>query len=241
MIQSALIYLSFATFLLNRTELHIPVVIRATVFFLNGSHMTLRQKSWYVTQNLLINAPFIIPWPPGCSSQGGFDPFLRLKKIKSASHLNTSVQNLSCTLYIGDILQLPGLFASSGLSDEVRFARNEVNCYNSSLANFEVSNIDSMKAGWHFHGGWLPSSLQCFASRLKKLAVSIHGISLHVTYNNFLVVWTQQQAFCGQVSAKTCLCNLLLKYALTFAELYCYILVMLLGYVELYAWAFLPP
>lgn len=128
-IQSALIYLSFATFLLNparsRRTAYSSSNSSYKLFFLNESHMTLRQKSWYVTQNLLINAHFIIPWPPGCSSQGGFDPFLRLKKIKSASHLNISVQKLSCALYIGDIPQLPGLFANSGLSDEVRFARTK--------------------------------------------------------------------------------------------------------------------
>lgn len=61
-------------------ELHIPVVIRGFDPSRNESHMTLCQKSWYVTPNLLINAHFIIPWPPGLCSQGGFDPFLRLKK-----------------------------------------------------------------------------------------------------------------------------------------------------------------
>lgn len=80
-------------------ELHFPVVIQGFDLSLNESYMTLCQMSWYVTQNLLINAHFIILWPPGCSSLGGFDPFLRLKKIKSASHLNISVQNLSWTFF----------------------------------------------------------------------------------------------------------------------------------------------
>lgn len=146
--------------------------------------MTLRQKSWYVTRNLLINAHFIILWPPGCSSQGGFDPFLRLKKIKSASHLNISVQNLSCTFFF--FLHWRDYAAAQAIwtVGAVRWGRiyRKVRRSKSSLAKREVSNIDLMKSGKRVCGCWLRSSRHCFASRFKKLAVSMQGVSLQVAY-----------------------------------------------------------
>lgn len=105
-------------------ELHIPVVIRGFDPSRNESHMTLCQKSSYVTPNLLINAHFIIPWPPGLCSQGGFDPFLRLKKNQKCFTFEHFGTESVLRFYIGEILQLPGLLGNSGLSDEGRFGQS---------------------------------------------------------------------------------------------------------------------
>lgn len=100
-IRGVFIHLLFATFLSNPARSRgtaCSVVISGRISFKWESHDT-QWKELICDLKPLISAHFIILWPPRCRSQGGFWSSLRLKKIKSASHLNISVQNVSSSLY----------------------------------------------------------------------------------------------------------------------------------------------
>lgn len=136
-------------------------------------------------------------------------------------------------------LYIPAIFCSGPSDLEVRavswgqICQDGVNCFNLSLAVFEISNVDWVKDRLMFSCRPFAIFLSMFCRRIKETQPSWSAFQLPrrcwtlpgLRWSNFV---------------KRRFWNLLLKYALKFAELYCCSHKVFPSYVELCAWAFQP-